>query len=66
MAREREIELAQLARRSEFRLFAVDKLTQLAPLTGSTVSVPPCARTLVRNPVNGLTSQAPRLETTSA
>jgi hypothetical protein len=33
---------------------------------GSTVSLPPWATTSVRSPVVGLTSQAPRLETTSA
>ncbi len=32
----------------------------------STVRLPPSASTLVRTPVIGLTSQAPRLETTSA
>ncbi len=32
----------------------------------STVSLPPFASTSVRSPVSGLTSQAPRLETTRA
>ena len=33
---------------------------------GSTVRLPPWATTSVRRPVSGLTSHAPRLETTSA
>src|SRR5207248_5562952 len=55
--------------------------TRHAPLTGSsergtatmndleprsTASAPPCVTTLVRTPVTGLISQAPRLDTTSA